>query len=612
MNSHKPYLRWPRLPLLACAAAVALFGSFVPAAKAQNAPLILNEYSAVDAGKYLDGGDYRDATDKIDTYFQSIMQLADAQNDGRIEGNGGNWIELVVIEDHLDIRGWSLRWAEPGATDTDGADIWFGDSGVEQGEIAFSSTAALWSDLRAGTIISISEKDSIEVDTDWDTEGDDRNFTRNIDPLDVDVTIDLSTDTGYNPAGDDWWIHVSSRGEHGQADPLVTTVTNVNGDLPGDFSVGPDEWELTVVDSDLNDVFGPIGEDINDWGGGGLNDRESGRLEVDPSASVSGAEFDDSTSTTFGHPNEWAGVLQDFTTLRPTDVEPITLTWDGSGDGMWNSPTQWTGGDAGAVPSTSTAVVVQTNLVTVGTHASAASLTVNSGGIAIAVGETLAVGGDANFAADATLSLGPVATLSVDGDAVLNSTIDVEIVGPDSGQISVTGEASIGGPLTLHALAGLGTVGDASRPILTADGGVTGTFLELPAPGNHLGYGVFHQGITSSANSVSVNLLQAAAGDTDGNREVNNTDLQLILGAGSFNNGTGFEWTQGDFDGDTDVDNSDLQLVLATGLFGTGPYAAVAPEAASGSLNAVPEPSTLALALAGVAALLLVLRRRTQ
>ncbi len=102
-------------------------------------------------------------------------------------------------------------------------------------------------------------------------------------------------------------------------------------------------------------------------------------------------------------------------------------------------------------------------------------------------------------------------------------------------------------------------------------------------------------------------MFQAAAGDTDGDREINNNDLQQILGANSFNNPGTWDWTQGDFDGNGLVDNSDLQLVLATGLFNAGVYGAVAP--AAGPV-VVPEPGTLVLLAGAVLGLLLWWRRR--
>src|SRR5574340_971677 len=79
---------------------------------AQAAPVIVNEYNAVASGKYLDNANYSGALNPIkeDSYFRTIPGLPD----GRIQGNGGNWIELLVVQDHLDMRGFQRRWAEPG------------------------------------------------------------------------------------------------------------------------------------------------------------------------------------------------------------------------------------------------------------------------------------------------------------------------------------------------------------------------------------------------------------------------------------------------------------------------------------------------------------------
>ena len=57
-------------------------------------PLILNEYNAVADNKVLDNNS--------DTYW------------GQVEGNGGDWFELVVIEPGLDLRGWELQWRPAG------------------------------------------------------------------------------------------------------------------------------------------------------------------------------------------------------------------------------------------------------------------------------------------------------------------------------------------------------------------------------------------------------------------------------------------------------------------------------------------------------------------
>jgi len=307
---------------------LALVALAAPAASLAAPPMVLNEWNAVGSGDYLAGGSYKVDANKVDPYWASVPGMPD----GRIEGNGGNWIELVVIADHLDIRGWQLRWAEPGATDTNGMDVWKGDASVEQGILTFSATAPLWSDLRAGTILTISEKHHLHVDTDWDGGLNDRNFTDGLDAGDpeVDVVIDLTTDTSYDPrrgtATEDWWIHVSSREEQAKgAASLLRTQTNVDGDEAGDFSVGPDDWELSIHDSAGTLVYGPIGENIEDFGNfpGGIDNREAGRLEADPDrVTIDNDDYDDVTSTTFGAANEWGGNTQDFSFRVP---EPGTL-----------------------------------------------------------------------------------------------------------------------------------------------------------------------------------------------------------------------------------------------------------------------------------------------
>ena len=96
------------------------------------ADIILNEYNAVDSNDFLGGGD--SSADESggrasDSYF------------GRVRGNGGDWFELVVIKDHLDIRGWQL-------------DVY--DNKLLDETLTLTSNP-IWQDLRAGTIITVSE-----------------------------------------------------------------------------------------------------------------------------------------------------------------------------------------------------------------------------------------------------------------------------------------------------------------------------------------------------------------------------------------------------------------------------------------------------------------------
>ena len=320
-----------------CAALIALL--LVPAICHADPNMIFNEWNAVASDRYLAGGSYKVDPTKQDPYWATIPGMPD----GRLEGNGGNWIELAVVKDGLNIQGWQLRWAETDddagqADDADGTDLWYGDGDIEQGIITFSATAPIWANLRKGTIITISEKHHLYVDTDWDGGLDDRNFTDGLDAGDpeVDVTIHLTTNITYNPMpadpnhpDADWWIHLSSREEQGKgAAALVTTVTNVDGDDPGDFSVGPYDWELSIYNDEGGWEYGPIGEGITDFGNfpGGIDDEEAGRLEADPNdPGVDNDDYDNVTSTTFGAPNEWGGQYQDFYGLRVPEPASLLL-----------------------------------------------------------------------------------------------------------------------------------------------------------------------------------------------------------------------------------------------------------------------------------------------
>ncbi|MFW5653687.1 MAG: hypothetical protein ACOC0P_06535 [Planctomycetota bacterium] len=280
-------------------------------AEAQSTQLILNEFNAVGSQKWLDnpndpaceGPQGFDCSDGADSFF------------GRVLGNGGDWIELVVVDDNTDLRGWEIYWAQTGNSNTNGQDIWFGSGNVEQGIITFSDDP-LWASLPAGTIITITEKLTVEGG--------------------------LDTDTSLDPCNGDWWINVNSFDLR-----YISTVTNVLDDFgqldpPGSFDVGNDDWQGTVVDNLGNDHFGPVGEDFAGspgWGGSGVNSREVGRLEIDPDSSVlDGRNFDDADNSTFGMANRWnkpimgggeCPVSQDLRPIRSsencTDCIPVIL-----------------------------------------------------------------------------------------------------------------------------------------------------------------------------------------------------------------------------------------------------------------------------------------------
>jgi hypothetical protein len=215
--------------------------------------LILNEWNAVDNDNLIEGGD---------SFFGSVL------------GNGGDWFELVVTEDNLDVRGWSLQ-----ISDADNA-----DGILEETDTFTFADSPLLSDLRAGTIITVSE--------------------------------DLADDVSYNPAAGDWWINLQANSDDAGA--------YFTADSQSNFGVNNQDWQLLILDDAGEPVFGPAGEGAA--GVGGVGGSEVGELEEDPSASTTPASlYDDGNDSTFGAPNGFDNGFQDFSALRPTfndNVEP--------------------------------------------------------------------------------------------------------------------------------------------------------------------------------------------------------------------------------------------------------------------------------------------------
>jgi hypothetical protein len=221
------------------------------------ADVILNEYNAVGNSDFLNGGNAAaddDGGRASDIYF------------GRIEGNGRDWFELVVITDHLDMRGWKLDIYEDGAFD----------------ETLDLTNHPIWSDLRSGTIITVSE--------------------------------DVPSDISYNPAAGDWWINVQANND---ADGLYIEATN--------FVVSNINWQLRIRNAAGAVIFGPAGEGVSP--ASGIGNTEIFRLEADPSAAITPAstDYDDASDfSTFGAPNRWG--IQDFSALRTVAPAAASIT----------------------------------------------------------------------------------------------------------------------------------------------------------------------------------------------------------------------------------------------------------------------------------------------
>ncbi|MBP8303645.1 MAG: hypothetical protein KBE04_05915 [Phycisphaerae bacterium] len=221
------------------------------------ADVILNEYNAVDGDEYLNGGEAAadlDGLQASDSYF------------GRVLGNGGDWFELVVIKDHLDMRRWSLEISTEGA----------------QAESLLLTGHDIWSDLRSGTIITVSEN--------------------------------VPSDISYDPCAGDWWINVQASNT---ANGLYIKAAN--------FPVDSKEWQLTIKNNAGAVVFGPAGEGISPESG--IGNTEVFKLEANPDATITptSADYDDGDNlSTFGSPNRWG--MQDLAGLRSVVAESGSLS----------------------------------------------------------------------------------------------------------------------------------------------------------------------------------------------------------------------------------------------------------------------------------------------
>ncbi len=203
-------------------------------------PVVLNEWNAVEADGWLGGADGDGADAAL----------------GRIEGNGGDWIELLVLAD-VDLRGWTLTM-----TDRNG----------DAGTLVLTDDPLL-AGVRAGTILTIAE--------------------------------DLPEDARYEPDAGDWRFHLRAGTQGGGR--YVSAA---------DFDVSSRDWQLTLQDADGHVRFGPVGEGVEPRDG--ISSKEVGALLATPGADTrrDTSAYGGSATSTFGAPNRWEDGEQDLSALR--------------------------------------------------------------------------------------------------------------------------------------------------------------------------------------------------------------------------------------------------------------------------------------------------------
>lgn len=231
--------------------------------------VILNEYNGVSGGKFLSGG------------------AADSRL-GRVEGNGGNWIELVVVGNGalgstLDMRGWKIQISDVG-------------TGPRLADTLTLSTNSSWQNVPAGMILTFTEDNALAGGMDSSTTVEDR----------------LAT------AGWAWrnvWMGDTN---------LVSSINYANV-ASGISTIGNDDTQVVILNASNNIVFGPCGENVVK--NPSVNSTSVFALQLDPASgvvpnatTVLGQEnsFVGFAQSTFGRPNKLAGGgLQTFFGKQP-------------------------------------------------------------------------------------------------------------------------------------------------------------------------------------------------------------------------------------------------------------------------------------------------------
>lgn len=236
--------------------------------------VILNEYNAVDVDQYLNGG-----TASVD---EDGGDLSTDSHFGRVLGNGGPWVEFVVVGQggpgEVDLRGWSVEIGQNS-----------GSGFVKSNTLVFSNHSA-WQSVPTGTVLTLISRDTAHGG--------------------LDSGFALRDDRSTN--GDTWtnvWM----------GDPLYMNYTSpaINGySLFGNVLSGIDidnrGTQFIVKNAAGEAVFGPAGEGVAPLSG--VSDTEVFALQGDPTPAVSPIVEDSgdvdgydeqASGSSFGQPNRW-------------------------------------------------------------------------------------------------------------------------------------------------------------------------------------------------------------------------------------------------------------------------------------------------------------------
>lgn len=459
----------------------------------------------------------------------------------RIKNNGGDWLELVVTQDHTNLRGYTLYWEN---NDT-GAGI--GADPDNRGALKLTDAQA-WADLRAGTILTISEDNAAsEIRDTWP---DEPGVPPQTNEINTGHVYDLGTDLSFNPfTGNDWHVHV-------WCDESYTDVGQPTEYFAGysDCKVDNDSWQFAIFDASNTSLFGQVeavvsrsgldlttglvqglvGEDVSNWGdnvpggAGHVNNQEMTALVSNPVNGIDASYYEDLDWSTFGAPNVFnlaqtgnpnlqddtkLGGVQDFAPLRDP-VLANTYDWTAGGTASFTALGNWQNAHSAAASGSGPASDWTARLTNTAGGDKVAQVTANT---SVAFVQVSATSGTMTLqvAGGATLSVGPGSSpYDYNDDGTVDAgdyTVWRDSYGTTNPQADGSGNGTVDdADYDLWKEHFGETGGDATGRLLVANGGalvVDGTLaagdVETFAGGNISGGGTIGGDLLNSGGTVA-------------------------------------------------------------------------------------------------------------
>ncbi len=306
-------------------------------------------------------------------------------------------------------------------------------------------------------------------------------------------------------------------------------------------------------------------------------------------------------------------IMLDNLWITASPPGPMTLFWDGQGDGDWRDRdpvtefSRWTdrhGNPGTDQPRIGFHAVVRTDTVTVTGDREASSLLVEGGEMFVAedasltLAESLTVRSEASIALDHNAGLTVGESLVLEGQMTFTPTTPTA---PGEQAVAVTGEATLGQDSTLtFNVDGAHPFKAGTYTLLRADK-LTGTIASSSGLGHYVILGAKLDGLTYTDTALTLSIardLNPGDANLSGGTDVSDFN---IWNTNKFTSGT--DWRSGDFNGDGTTDVRDFNA------WNTAKFT-LAASPAPVSEGQVPEPTALLLLSMAVVGWIVCGRRR--